>query len=136
MEKITKEISLYNISDLQETATVELNGQIQLGANLRVHGTLTKRPFQKIIGLEICVNGFKIKDEKPKARCGYFSVNIPIKGWTYDEEVEVYSIDITEAICKLTGDTYRKDGTIKVGSSSSQGWSFSGHLEDRIMRSI
>ena len=76
------------------------------------------------------------KDEKPKARCGYFTVHIIIKGWDSDGNIDHYGIDITEAICKLTGDTYRKDGTIKVGSSSSQGWSFSGHLEDRIMRSL
>ena len=69
---------------------------------------LTKRPFQKIIGLEICVNGFKLKMKSLKPVVATLVVNIPIKGWTYDEEVEVYSIDITEAICKLTGDTYRK----------------------------
>jgi hypothetical protein len=137
MEKITKEISLYNISDLQETAEqLNSNEPDTIRANLRVLWNAYKETVPEDHWPRNMRQWIQIKDEKPKARCGYFSVNIPIKGWNYDEEVQVYSIDITEAICKLTGDTYRKDGTIKVGSSSAQGWSFSGHLEDRIMRSL
>ena len=138
MEKITKEISLYNIFDLQETAkqlnSSESNDTIR--ANLRVLWNAYKDTVPEDHWPRNMRQWIQIKDEKPKARCGYFSVNIPIKGWTYYDEMQTYSIDITEAICKLTGDTYRKDGTIKVGSSSAQGWSFSQHLEERIMRSI
>ena len=138
MEKITKEISLYNISDLQETAeqlnSSESNDTIR--ANLRVLWNAYKDTVPENHWPRNMRQWIQIKDEKPKARCGYFSVNIPIKGWNYDDAVQAYSIDITEAICKLTGDTYRKDGAIKVGSSSAQGWSFKHHLEERIMLSI
>ena len=78
----------------------------------------------------------QVRDEKPKAACGYFSVSIPVKGWNSYEEVEESSIDITKAISKLTGDTYRKAETIKVGSRDAAGWCFRTHLEERIMRRI
>ena len=137
MERITKEISLYNISDLQKTAE-QLNEDKPdtIRTNLRVLWNAYKETVPGDCWPSNMRQWIQIKDEKPKARCGYFTVHTPIKGWNSDGDMAHYSIDITEAICKLTGDTYRKDGTIKVGSSSAQGWSFSNHLEERIMRSI
>ena len=138
MEKITKEISLYNISDLEETAE-KLNSDDPdtIRTNLRVLWNAYKEAVPEDHWPRNMRQWIQIKDEKPKARCGYYSVTIPIKGWSYDVDgVDSSAIDITKAICKLTGDTYRKDGTIKVGSSSAQGWSFSGRLEDRIIRSL
>lgn len=137
-EMVTRAISLYNISDLEHIASnlasMDSN-DIKKGirelwkaySDSRQHEDLWPGSIRQWI---------QIRDEKPKARCGYFTIRVPLKGWNSYGDIEDYSYDITEAVCKLTGDTYRKDGTIKVGSSSAQGWSFRGHLEERIMRSL
>jgi len=138
MEKRSRVIDLYNLNDLEEMA-YDLKGDDPevMRLNLRDLWRMYQESKQDPeIWPTTMRQWIRVKDEKPKARCGYFTVRISLKGWDTYGDIGQYSYDITEAICKLTGDTYRKDGTIKVGSSSAQGWSFSNHLEERIMRSI
>ena len=137
MEKITKEISLYRLRDLIPIASGLNNAsEDEIKSSLRLLWRTYKETVPEDCWPHDMRQWIQVRDEKPKAACGYFSVSVPVKGWNSYEEVEVQSIDITKAICKLTGDTYRKDETIKVGSRDAAGWSFRTHLEDRIMRRI
>jgi len=137
MEKITKKISLYNLHGLELLAiTLDEKDPDAIRADLKTLWGYYKETAPEDTWPRNIGDWIQIEDTKPKARCGYFTVKIPLKGWNWDNEAEVQRFDITKAICKLTGDTYRKDGTIKVGSSSAQGWSFSGRLKERILRSL
>ena len=137
-EMVTKAISLYNISDLEQIASNLASTEsddIKKGIRMLWQAFSDSKQDPDIWPGSIR-QWILIQDQKPNAVCGYFTVKAPLKGWDSYGDIEYSSYDITEAVCKLTGDTYRKDGTIKVGSSSAAGWSFRGHLEERIMRSL